>query len=558
MDNYGNLKAVTPAGEENFKIVILCVRRLFEGTHATNNECEIRNYISMADKEATKEFLRVTHENYYKSVGEHFGKGITAFFTDEPSLMSYSLVPQLLPILPWMKWYPQEFEKRYGYPYENAVCAVLLGLGESAVKMRCDFWEFISDTVSNGYFKTIKQWCREHNVASTGHLLSEENLQDHIVNYGSYYETLKQFDWPGIDMLGTISEQLMSECVPFARIVSSVADLYCQGESLSEFSDIKTYYGGVYVSISEYYKSVNWHTVMGINNFVSLYAFKDGKGNEFPKADVKALNEYTARTNKFMRLGVRDSKVAVLYPDTSMWAKYTANTNYHAISGDTETVLINETFCKATWELFHRQKEFDVIDNNALVSLENKDYKCAIGNRNYSAIIIPCCEVIKDEVAEKLQALINGGVKVIFIEKIPKISRESGREAAFAKAFEDFVKNGKAEYVPLKDIESTKSLDFDFGVAIEQNGNSRFKDIISQSRIVCGRQKIVMLANMGKEDFACLVKVKGKVDGVYGYDAATGELLSVGSEIKDDAACVSVNVPHGKAKILLFDGDCNV
>ena len=552
VDENGNLKMYTPEGDENYDLVLLTVRRLFEGTHATHNECEIRNYVSMSDVKATEKFLEVTHENYYKYLGEHFGKGVRAFFTDEPSLMSYTLVSQLMPILPWMPYYPEEFQEKYGYPFEYAVCAVLLRKGEENVKRRCDFWEYISETVANGYFGTIKKWCHAHGVASTGHLLSEETLQDHIVNYGSFYETLKAFDWPGIDMLGTITEQLMVKCVPFARIISSVADLYGCGESLSEFSDIKTYYGGVYVPIDEYYKSVNWHTAMGINNFVSLYAFRDGEGNSFPASDVRALNEYTARLNKLMRMGVRTSEIALLYPDASMWANYNANANWHGIDRAPEITLINDVFCKTSWELLHRQIGFDVVDNQALLNGRAEEGSFLFGPRAFKGLIVPCCDVLSEKVAEKLLELIAKGIKVTFVEKIPSISRETGKETAFKQIFENAVKDGKAAFLKAEELTSVESL-AEAALKVESNGENRFEEILSHVRVLEDGKRLVLLVNMGKEDFKAKVSLQGTASAVYEFQAKTGEFVAI--EYKNKRACTqtSVNVSGGKAVVLVFD-----
>lgn len=555
VDENGNLKMFTPKSAENYDLVLLVTRRLFEGTHATHNECEIRNYISMSDAEATKKFIEVTHENYYKYAGTNFGKGIKAFFTDEPSLMSYALVPQLMPILPWMPYYPEEFKNRYGYNFEDAVCAVLLHKGEENAKRRCDFWEYISETVSNGYFGTIKKWCREHGVASTGHLLSEENLQDHIVNYGSYYETLKSFDWPGIDMLGTISEQLMVECVPFARIASSVADLYGCGEALSEFSDIKTYYSGVYVSIDEYYKSVNWHTAMGVNNFVSLYAFRDGEGRPFPAEDVRALNEYTARLNKIMRMGIRNVQVGLLYPDTSMWANYNANTNYHAIDSAPAITKINNVFCKAAWELFHRQIDFDVIDNNLVLNSTVEGTNVLFGNRKFKEFIIPCCDVLKEAVATCLLEWIEQGIKVTFVEKVPSVSRETGKLAAFKMKFETAVQSGQAKIISIsefEDAENVTSIALPFYIS---NGReNRFQELLSHMRVLEDGSCLILIVNMGKEDFIGRLNVQGSFSSINSFDPRTGGFSDVNFSFNNDRSTLDLTIEAGKAKVLFFNG----
>lgn len=555
VDKNGNLKVITPQSDENYHLVLLTVRRLFEGTHATNNECEIRNYISMSDVKATEKFLEVTHENYYKYAGEYFGKGIKAFFTDEPSLMSYTLVKQLMPILPWMPYYPLEFENKYGYPFEQAVCAVLLAKGDCYKKKRCDFWEYISITIENGYFGTIKKWCNEHGLASTGHMLSEETLQDHIVNYGSLYQCLKAFDWPGIDMLGTITEQLMVECVPFARMISSVADLYCVGESLSEFSDIKTFYGGVCVDISEYYKSVNWHTAMGINNFVSIYSFKDANHNSFASKDIRALNEYTARLNKMMREGKRLSEVAVLYPDSSMWANYNANANWHAIDDAPEITLINKVFNKTTWELFHKQIGFDIIDGQALCNGSVKNSQFTFANRAFNAIIIPCCDVLSDEVANRLLDLINKGVKVIFVEKVPTFSRNTGKEGAFANEFASLVKDERAKFICLDQLQTE---DFAFVnpiVKIENQTGARFENILTHVRALEGNKHSVLITNMDNQNFNATLTLQAKSDKVYEFNANLGDFSEVDFWLEDNLTKVALNVEAGKAKVLIFCGE---
>jgi hypothetical protein len=48
-------------------------------------------YLDTMNHEAVKEFIRVTHEAYYKCFGKEFGKRIPGIFTDEPNAKTYSI-----------------------------------------------------------------------------------------------------------------------------------------------------------------------------------------------------------------------------------------------------------------------------------------------------------------------------------------------------------------------------------------------------------------------------------------------------------------------------------
>ena len=230
-----------PAG--SFYLFMMSKRRLFDGTHATESYSEPRNYISLSDVDATKAFIEVTHERYKNILGDEFGKSILATFTDEPSLISWNIRSAVFPILPWHEKYPREFKERYGYEFYLACVAVVLRLGNDQTKRRCDFWEYIADSVADGFFGTIQDWCHENGLKSSGHMLDEERLQTHIYNYGSFFRSMKRMDWPGIDQLETDPRHLMGENllgenrIPIARFVASFADINGERESFTEFSD---------------------------------------------------------------------------------------------------------------------------------------------------------------------------------------------------------------------------------------------------------------------------------------------------------------------------------
>lgn len=76
--------------EGSYHLFMMSSRRLFDGTHAAESYSEPRNYINLCDPNATRAFLEVTHEKYAEKLSDEFGKGIRAFFTDEPSLIAWN------------------------------------------------------------------------------------------------------------------------------------------------------------------------------------------------------------------------------------------------------------------------------------------------------------------------------------------------------------------------------------------------------------------------------------------------------------------------------------
>ena len=45
-----------------------------------------QTYVDVLNKKAVERFIEVTHERYYETLGDEFGKSIPAIFTDEPQM----------------------------------------------------------------------------------------------------------------------------------------------------------------------------------------------------------------------------------------------------------------------------------------------------------------------------------------------------------------------------------------------------------------------------------------------------------------------------------------
>jgi len=529
----GVLYVEVPNGR--FYLFMMSIRRLFDGTHASDSYSEPRNYISMSDKKATQAFIDCTHEKYKAILGDEFGKGILATFTDEPSLIAWNIRTGVFPILPWLDSYPEEFEAKYGYPFVNACVAVVLSKGNDVVKRRCDFWEFIADSVADGFFAGIQDWCHQNGLKSSGHMLEEECLQRHIVNYGSFFRSMRRFDWPGIDQLATETRDLMFDGqIPIARFVSSFADLNGEHEVFTEFSDHSVRERGDKAGIDCYYGSVNWHLAMGVNNFTSYYSW-DGITEE----EQLRLNRYVSRSGALLRQGKRDSRVAVLYPEAAMWAAYTPTTKERAHDFSDAIVSVEFSFIRSSWGLLKHQVDYDYIDSSILCECEVRDGKLTWGDREYSAVVLPCCRVFEDAALEKLFELKNAGVDLFFVEEMPAFSRNTGLPfdaelvASLGKAIP---KDSFCDYLDGALTRRHLSLKLE-----EPN-----KDILSHCRVTEEGHRVFYLANMGDVPVSTGFTLYGDFSKLYLADPMGGEVRELSANAIDGGCELRVDLECGR------------
>ena len=190
----GKLRFSIPKGA--WQLWFFVERPLYDASHVIHSYSEPRRYIDLFDADATREFIDVTYKKYAERLSDEFGKGIKAFFTDEPSLLGWNIPEASYPMLSWSRYFAERFEKRYGYGVEKALVAVCAGTGPEFMRRRCDFWELTADMVSQNFVKVINDWCIEHGTQLSGHLIEEESIVGHIYSYGSYYRAIREMGYP--------------------------------------------------------------------------------------------------------------------------------------------------------------------------------------------------------------------------------------------------------------------------------------------------------------------------------------------------------------------------
>lgn len=505
----GTLRFTIPQGA--YYILMFVERRLYDSTHVVHSHSEPRRYVDLFNPDATRAFIESTYVPYADRMGDEFGKGMTAFFTDEPSLIAWNIPEASYPLLPWGKGFKEQFFARYGYDIGLALVAVCSG-GREYIRRRCDYWDMVADLISKNFFKAINDWCVEHKTVLSGHMLEEEHLTAHVCNYGSYYRCAKEMGYPGIDILGSAPLFLMNEDkLPIARLAASFADVYGKAICMSEASDMEERWGKVRLPLEWAKASMNWHYAQGVNQIHSYYTLE-----KYTDEQLRNWNTYTARLGLALREGVRYSRAAILYPENAAWSAFRPTEHGRNYGQDDDMVQLDHSFTDASWALMKRQIDFDYIDEQELMKATIDGNVLSVLTRRYECLVLPCAYVLHEASFEKIIAFIASGGTVIVADRLPEFSRETGLRSENYMKLLSLRAEGKLHFVSGRDYASVKDVlprtvrvtpdrthpfFSTYGGNLEETPTEVVsKSIMSHTR-VNGNEIIIFLANMGAGDY---------------------------------------------------------
>ncbi|MBQ7848271.1 MAG: hypothetical protein IJ343_00925, partial [Clostridia bacterium] len=109
---------------------------------------------------ATAAFIRLTHERYYAAMPEHFGRTITAFFTDEPDLLGRNHVGGAIP---WTSGFLDEFGDAADLPH------LWFDVDGRTDAVRRRYHSAVRARLLRTFYQPLSDWCAAHGVALTGH-----------------------------------------------------------------------------------------------------------------------------------------------------------------------------------------------------------------------------------------------------------------------------------------------------------------------------------------------------------------------------------------------------
>lgn len=445
-DNVGNFinerkDAITYRNPtQNTKVLLTYMsKRWYENTHSMENWYAQQRYINMLESGPTSKFINLTYDKYYENLSEEFGKGIRAFFTDEPAHQGNYFtisdrnrtvidVPDLnIPIIPSLNYseslldifkntYHYDLKPYLGYLYHDDGSVI-------AKQIRIDFYQLTSELFRTNYLGQIADWTEAHHVKSSGHLLLEENLYQNPWFAGNMIQLLGTMGIPGTDLLFSQPVRAMKDSSIVSKMASSAADFLNKPDTFSEISGA---FDGTRGTMLEQLNAVGVQVAMGINNFASYYY----QGGEHTLEEDLVFSAAIGRLRYMVTGSDHRANVALYYPYEGVSAETLPTDNmWNATDGAKE---IDKEFRDIANTLVQKQIDFDLVDHINLnnMVLENGALVSPNGER-FTSIIIPYTTALHSSTIIKLNQAADAGVKVI-IQDFDNVATERGKNSTAA------------------------------------------------------------------------------------------------------------------------------
>ncbi len=546
----GSMKWTAPAGA--WTVTIVEHRFSTSPTRSDTNPKNVKDgsqsLEDYLDPAATEQFLKFTHEQYRKYVGDEFGKTILGFRGDEPD---YSIRG-----LPWTPKFFDRFREIKGYdvrPYLASLFAKPTEMTEKDRRVKADYYDVFSQMFRDGFFKPQGDWCAENHLEYQVHLNHEEMEMSLVRSEGEFFRDMRDVQVPGID---SIWHQIWKDTISdFPRLASSVSHVYGKPRAFTE--TFAAYRPEPDVDMARYI--LNEQFVRGVNLVETMYfpASTGGRsGSPYMKeAGYPQLLEYVRRMSYLLSMGRPAASVALYLPSSAMWL------------GDEAA---DRAFVSTERMLSERQIDFDIVSEDALskdLKAEKGSFETMSGNR-YTTVILPGESVISQDALDRLRTFAQGGGGVLFLDHLPTmISGRSYRDARAAKP-DDFA---CAKVEVKEQLEATPTPPAQppaqppaaqvVPPAIEQALRSVVKepDVSFEKpqgalRVMKRRLKdadVYLLFNEGPQVLNGKVLLHGTGKRVEQWDAATGEITEVNAAGKASERSVKLSLNAYEARVLV-------
>ena len=383
--------------------------RNFNREDGTRAKDALYSLIDYLDPEATRAFLKITHETYRQAVGDAFGKIVLGFFGDEPDYSSS---------IPWTPKLLEEFQARKGYDLKPYIPAFFVGRGmaetEETRRARADYADVWSGIFQNSFFGEQAEWCRKYNVEYLVHLNHEESMLALERSEGDYFRDNLKVEVPGIDNLSQLAPNAVH--TPdgtwnvnnnFPKLASSAAHLFGRPKVWAEEG------GGPGVD-GKY--QLDFQLVRGVTalqiRIPVLSRAPDGTAAQpsaaTPPPQAPMIAWYANRGGYLMATGRPAAQVGLYHPGNSIWM------------GDQDA---DRSTTKLGWQLLEHQIDWDYFDEQSLssvASIEDGGFKNLSG-QVYKAIVFPSMTVVTRTGLDRLRAFVKAGGKAIFVGKTPSL-----------------------------------------------------------------------------------------------------------------------------------------
>ncbi|MBE7051585.1 MAG: hypothetical protein E7395_03340 [Ruminococcaceae bacterium] len=447
-------------------------------------------YVDTLNPEAIKKFTQITHDKYKEAVGDEFGKTVPAIFTDEPQFNHKNNLPFGLSTddvgIPWTPDFDKTFAKHYGYDIVDKIPEIFWEFENGAVSQaRYHFHDHTSEMFAAAFSDVCGNWCEDNGISLTGHLFGEYTLLGQIRSSGEAMRQYRSFQLPGIDMLFDSSEYST------AKQAQSSARQYGREGVMSELYGVTNWD----FDFRGHKHQGDWQAALGITVRVPHLSWVSMKGaakRDYPASlnyqspwyeEYPFISDHFARLNTVLTRGKPQVNVAVIHPIESYWLHYGPEESTAAIRKQ-----LDDDFDSLVSWLLLGTIDFDFVCESSIPEL-HKDIsnKFAIGEMEYSTVLVPGCETLRQTTVDALNRFIEKGGRVIFAGDAPKYTDATSNGAA-KELYEKCEKIAYNRYAILNALNSERDIE------IKNDMGAETHEFIYQLR-EDGKDKYLFIAN---------------------------------------------------------------
>lgn len=379
-------------------------------------------YVNTMDRAAIRRFTEVTHETYFKEIGDRFGSTVPAIFTDEPQFTHKQTLRFATSLRDVALPFTDDFEDTYRAAYGGSILDKLPELiwelpdGVSAARYR--YHDHACERFASAFADTIGEWCDSHGIALTGHMMKEPTLATQTGAVGEAMRSLRAFALPGIDMLADRREYTT------AKQAASVAHQYGREGVLSELYGVTDWD----FDFRGHKLQGDWQAALGVSVRVPHLSWVSMEGEakrDYPASinyqspwfeKYSMVEDHFARVNTAMTRGEPMVHVGVIHPIETYWLHW-GPSEQTALVRDT----LDRSFSDLTEWLLFGSIDFDFISESLLPRLcPQGGAPLAVSKMRYDVIIVPACETLRRTTYERLAAFKAAGGRLIFMGDAPK------------------------------------------------------------------------------------------------------------------------------------------
>ncbi|MEA4888846.1 MAG: hypothetical protein VB070_05225 [Clostridiaceae bacterium] len=389
-----------------------------------------QTYLDTLKADATRNFIQLTHEVYKRECGQYFGREIKGIFTDEPhrgALMD-PFGGEGNASVPWTEALPAQYAARFGGDLLADLPELFFQLnGKHLSRVKWQFVELLQELFLENFAVPIQDWCHDHQLLLTGHVLHEDNLAAQTAMQGSLMRFYAHMDIPGVDVLG---ENNRNYCI--VKQLQSVGRQLGKPELLSEL------YGctGWQMTFESYKYTGDWQTLLGITlrcHHLAWYTMEGEAKRDYPASisgqsawypEYAYLERYFARMSWLLRQGRSDCQILVINPIESVWCQVHVGWSSGLSAADPAIIRLDLGYKDILAQLMGWHFDFDIGDEDFLQSkgsviVDKGETRLLIGNMSYRVVLVPPMDTIRHTTLSLLEEFRAAGGQLVFSTPIP-------------------------------------------------------------------------------------------------------------------------------------------